>query len=128
MAAHAISRGGRRRLSLYVHLPFCDTICYYCACNKIITKDHGRSAKYLKLLGQEIHLVAERLGVEARRRADALGRRHPDLPREAELAELMGMIRSSSGSILRANTRSKSILARSAPKKSPSSRVSDSTA
>nr|HQC73712.1 coproporphyrinogen III oxidase [Candidatus Competibacteraceae bacterium] len=35
-----------RQLSLYFHIPFCNTICYYCACNKIITKDHGRSAKY----------------------------------------------------------------------------------
>jgi oxygen-independent coproporphyrinogen-3 oxidase len=41
-------------LSLYVHIPFCNTICYYCACNKIITKDHGRSAKYIKYLGKEI--------------------------------------------------------------------------
>ena len=32
-----------RPLSLYVHIPFCNTICYYCACNKIITKDHGLS-------------------------------------------------------------------------------------
>ena len=35
--------GISRPLSLYVHIPFCNTICYYCACNKIITKDHGRS-------------------------------------------------------------------------------------
>ena len=41
-------------LSLYVHIPFCNTICYYCACNKIITKDHGRSAKYIKYLAKEI--------------------------------------------------------------------------
>ena len=45
-------------LSLYVHLPFCDTICYYCACNKVITKDHGRSAKYIRYLGKELELVA----------------------------------------------------------------------
>ena len=45
-------------LSLYVHLPFCNTICYYCACNKVITKDHGRSAKYIAYLGREIELVA----------------------------------------------------------------------
>lgn len=43
-------------LSLYFHLPFCTTICYYCACNKIITKDHGRSAKYLKYLAKELAL------------------------------------------------------------------------
>jgi len=48
-----------RPLSLYFHIPFCNTICYYCACNKIITKDHGRSAKYLKYLAKEIALQAE---------------------------------------------------------------------
>ena len=50
-----------RPLSLYVHIPFCNTICYYCACNKIITKDHGRSAKYIKYLGKEIAMQAEAL-------------------------------------------------------------------
>ncbi len=45
-----------RQLSLYFHIPFCNTICYYCACNKIITKDHGRSAKYLKYLAKELAL------------------------------------------------------------------------
>ena len=34
--------GVGKPLSLYFHIPFCNTICYYCACNKIITKDHGR--------------------------------------------------------------------------------------
>ena len=37
-------------LSLYVHLPFCESICYYCGCNKIVTRDHSRSAKYIKYL------------------------------------------------------------------------------
>jgi oxygen-independent coproporphyrinogen-3 oxidase len=50
-----------RPLSLYVHIPFCNTICYYCACNKIITKDHGRSAKYIKYLGKEIDLQTQAL-------------------------------------------------------------------
>nr|MBL8455062.1 coproporphyrinogen III oxidase [Zoogloeaceae bacterium] len=48
--------GVSRPLSLYFHIPFCNTICYYCACNKIITKDHGRSAKYLNYLDKEIEL------------------------------------------------------------------------
>lgn len=43
-------------LSLYFHIPFCSTICYYCACNKIITKDHSLSAKYLQYLDREISL------------------------------------------------------------------------
>jgi oxygen-independent coproporphyrinogen-3 oxidase len=46
----------RKPFSLYFHLPFCGTICYYCACNKIVTGDHGRSAKYLKYLGKELAL------------------------------------------------------------------------
>lgn len=50
-----------RPLSLYFHLPFCNTICYYCACNKIITKDHGRSAKYLKYLEKEIEMQSAAL-------------------------------------------------------------------
>ncbi|MEO8409029.1 MAG: oxygen-independent coproporphyrinogen III oxidase [Propionivibrio sp.] len=51
----------RQALSLYFHIPFCSTICYYCACNKIITKDHGRSAKYLKYLGKELALQSSLL-------------------------------------------------------------------
>lgn len=50
--------GISRPLSLYVHIPFCNTICYYCGCNKIITKDHGRSAKYLKYLSKELEMQA----------------------------------------------------------------------
>jgi oxygen-independent coproporphyrinogen-3 oxidase len=53
--------GISRPLSLYFHIPFCNTICYYCACNKIITKDHGRSAKYLKYLAKELTLQSASL-------------------------------------------------------------------
>jgi oxygen-independent coproporphyrinogen-3 oxidase len=51
-------------LSLYVHLPFCDTVCYYCGCNRIATRDHSKSAKYIKYLEREIGLVAAALGGE----------------------------------------------------------------
>ena len=53
--------GISRPLSLYFHIPFCNTICYYCACNKIITKDHGRSARYLDYLAKELELQAASL-------------------------------------------------------------------
>ena len=46
-------------LSLYVHLPFCATLCYYCACNKVVTRDRGRSAKYIKYLSKELQLLGE---------------------------------------------------------------------
>ena len=57
---HALrdSRKAVRPLSLYVHVPFCANICYYCACNKVITKDRGRAQAYLQRLEQEIQLVA----------------------------------------------------------------------
>lgn len=58
---HRTVGGDARPLSLYMHIPFCNTICYYCACNKIITKDHGRSAKYLKYLGKELAMQAAAL-------------------------------------------------------------------
>jgi oxygen-independent coproporphyrinogen III oxidase len=46
--------GIRRELSIYVHLPFCSTICFYCACNKIVTRDKTKGAKYLEYLAREI--------------------------------------------------------------------------
>ena len=49
-------RRSQRPLSLYIHVPFCDTICYYCGCNKIVTKDHGKAATYLGYLKQELDM------------------------------------------------------------------------
>jgi oxygen-independent coproporphyrinogen-3 oxidase len=70
-AAHWLSRRGEdargQPYSLYFHIPFCNTICYYCGCNKIITKDHGRSAKYLKYLAKELALQSAHLAEDDRR-------------------------------------------------------------
>lgn len=49
----------QRPLSLYVHIPFCANICYYCACNKVITKDRSRAEPYLQSLYREIELVSQ---------------------------------------------------------------------
>ncbi|MCQ8104693.1 oxygen-independent coproporphyrinogen III oxidase [Methylomonas sp. SURF-2] len=43
-------------LSLYLHIPFCDTVCFYCACNKIVTKNRAHAAPYLDNLCKEIAL------------------------------------------------------------------------
>lgn len=48
--------GFKHPLSLYFHIPFCNTLCYYCACNKIITKDHSKADQYLQYLFKEIDL------------------------------------------------------------------------
>lgn len=60
-AAIASSQGDRP-LSLYVHLPFCGVVCYYCACNKIITANRKVAAPYLADLHQEIALQGELFG------------------------------------------------------------------
>ncbi len=49
-------------LSLYIHIPFCNTVCYYCGCNKIVTKQYDRAQPYLDLLFQEIDKVASLVG------------------------------------------------------------------
>ena len=45
-------------LSLYFHIPFCDTICFYCGCNKIVTKNRSRAEPYLEHLYKEIEMQA----------------------------------------------------------------------
>lgn len=50
-------------LSLYIHIPFCESLCYYCACNKIITRHHERAASYLRYLSREVDLHTAQLGL-----------------------------------------------------------------
>lgn len=53
--------GVAKPLSLYVHIPFCNTICYYCACNKVITKNKAHADKYIKYVCKEIAMQAAEL-------------------------------------------------------------------
>ena len=46
-------------LSLYVHIPFCHTLCYYCGCNKIVTRNQGRVERYMEMLYREIDMQSE---------------------------------------------------------------------
>lgn len=82
-----------RPLSLYVHIPFCQSLCYYCACNKIITRHHERSAPYLLYLSREIELHARHLGEGQAVSQLHLGGGTPTFFSDAELAELMGVLR-----------------------------------
>jgi oxygen-independent coproporphyrinogen-3 oxidase len=50
------TRASDKPLSLYLHIPFCDTVCYYCACNKIVTKNRDKAAVYLSYLKREIEM------------------------------------------------------------------------
>lgn len=55
-----------RGLSLYVHIPFCDTLCYYCGCNMVATHDYSKASRYLEVLEQEIGRVAALLAPQRR--------------------------------------------------------------
>lgn len=81
-------------LSVYVHLPFCESLCYFCACNKIITQDHSRSAEYLRYLDKEIALVADQLGQDRKTDQLHLGGGTPTFLSSAELTHLMDSLRS----------------------------------
>ena len=61
-AAAARSNRHERPLSLYFHIPFCDTVCYYCGCNRIVTADHSRAVPYLAALHREIELQGDLFG------------------------------------------------------------------
>ncbi|EHJ92896.1 oxygen-independent coproporphyrinogen III oxidase [Vreelandella boliviensis] len=55
------SNASKRSLSLYVHVPFCRKICFYCACNKIATKNTALTEPYLARLDREMVLTARHL-------------------------------------------------------------------
>lgn len=85
------ARGGP--LSLYFHIPFCNTVCYYCACNKVVTKDRARAAPYLARLHREIALQGALF--DAGRRVDQLhwGGGTPTFISHQEMRELMAVTR-----------------------------------
>ena len=51
-----LSNRRRTSISLYCHIPFCDTVCYYCGCNKVVTKDKSRAEPYIEALFKEIDM------------------------------------------------------------------------
>jgi oxygen-independent coproporphyrinogen-3 oxidase len=80
-------------LSLYVHIPFCESLCYYCACNKIITKHHDRGAEYLRYLSREVDLHTALVGVGQTISQLHLGGGSPTFLSDDELRSLMAMLR-----------------------------------
>jgi oxygen-independent coproporphyrinogen-3 oxidase len=93
---HALreSRKASRPLSLYVHLPFCANICYYCACNKVITKDRGRAQAYLQRLEHEMQMLACHLAPGQVVEQLHLGGGTPTFLSHDELRRLMAQLRS----------------------------------
>ena len=81
-------------LSLYFHLPFCNTVCYYCACNKVITKDRSQADRYLDRLLREIDLQADQLPHRAAVSQLHFGGGTPTFLSDEQLRCLMAAIRS----------------------------------
>ena len=80
-------------LSLYVHIPFCQSLCYFCACNKIITKNLEQAKLYLRYLGREVDLYVARLGTGQAVSQLHLGGGTPTFFSDDDLRALMGMLR-----------------------------------
>ena len=80
-------------LSLYFHIPFCDTVCFYCACNKIATKDRTKAAPYLERVYKEIAMQAALF--DNNRMVDQLhwGGGTPTFISHQEMRELMAVTR-----------------------------------
>ncbi len=76
-------------LSVYIHIPFCDSLCYYCACNKIITKRYAKALSYLELLEREIELHANAFGTRQQVSQLHLGGGTPTFLKDQELTTLM---------------------------------------
>ncbi len=80
-------------LSLYIHIPFCNTICYYCGCNKIITKDKSRADAYLEYLEREMDLLAPHLNGRHKLAQLHFGGGTPTFLSDDQLERVFAMIR-----------------------------------
>lgn len=81
-----------RQLSLYVHVPFCNSPCFYCGCNRIITRDTARGAAYLVRLYREIALVAKEFDRDRRVVQLHFGGGTPNFLSPAQLAEVVDVL------------------------------------
>ncbi len=95
--AQAVARmraGGKAApLSLYVHIPFCESLCYYCACNKIITQDRDKAVLYLDYLKREIAMQGQLLDGVNRIEQLHFGGGTPTYLSDAQMDDLMACLR-----------------------------------
>ena len=88
----ALARSTADDLSLYVHVPYCERLCSFCACNRQITQDHGVVAPYLEAIGRQAGQLAAGLGRERRAVQLAFGGGSPNFLDEQELGRLIDTI------------------------------------
>jgi oxygen-independent coproporphyrinogen-3 oxidase len=87
------TRGAAKPLSLYLHIPFCDTACYYCACNKVVTKNRARAATYLGYLKREIEMQGRLFAGMNQVEQLHLGGGTPTYLSDAQMGDLMAHVR-----------------------------------
>lgn len=87
------TRGAARPLSLYLHIPFCESVCYYCACNKIVTKKRDKAAVYLGYLKREIEMQARLFAGMNQVEQLHLGGGTPTYFSDSQMEELMAHLR-----------------------------------
>ncbi len=85
--------GVQRALSIYVHLPFCSTICYYCGCNKVVTRNKNRGVEYLGYLAKEIALQAPLFSEDPRVEQMHWGGGTPTFFSTAQMQDLFVLLR-----------------------------------
>ncbi|MDA7509820.1 oxygen-independent coproporphyrinogen III oxidase [Verrucomicrobia bacterium] len=83
----------QRDLSLYYHLPFCESLCWFCGCTTVITKDHSRSENYLNHIDREMDLMREHLNPDRKVVQVHLGGGTPTFLQPDELRRLGNHIR-----------------------------------
>lgn len=88
------NREADKPLSLYVHIPFCNDICFYCGCNKQVTRDHSKSAEYLDVLDKEIELVKGKISGKTTVSQLHFGGGSPTFLNNEEIERVMDLITS----------------------------------
>lgn len=74
--------------AIYIHIPFCESLCLYCGCNIAITRDHGNASQYVETVLQEVRRVAKRLPKRIEISQVAWGGGTPTFLTEEEMAKL----------------------------------------
>jgi oxygen-independent coproporphyrinogen III oxidase len=92
--AARLSQQSNRPLSLYFHIPFCARLCYYCACNKIVTKRREKAQPYLDLLYREMAMQAAMFSQQRQVEQLHWGGGTPTFLSPAQMRELMATTRS----------------------------------
>jgi len=85
--------GINRPLSLYIHIPFCNTLCFYCACNKVITKNKNKAGEYVRYLIKEMAMQAMLLGPDQVVEQLHFGGGTPTFLSDDEIKQVMASIR-----------------------------------